>query len=81
MSEIDDPKAAEEAIAETRYMIMGLVRIGSLAAVMLGIAIARMVIDATYELGVALAVVGLVMFFFGPILLAKRWKAGDRGER
>ena len=76
-----EAKARDEAIAARRYLIMGLVRICGLASVMLGIAIARAVIDAPYALGVVLAVGGLVGFFFGPIMLAKHWKAGDRGER
>ncbi|MEM7665991.1 MAG: hypothetical protein AAF250_09060 [Pseudomonadota bacterium] len=80
---MSDPVAPsdEEAIAARRFMVMGAVRISSLAAVILGIAIANAAIELPYLLGVVLAVAGMLAFFFGPPLLAKRWKAGDRGER
>ena len=70
----------EEALAAKRYYILGAVRIGALVAVILGIAIARALIEAPYALGVALAVTGLVAFFFAPPLLAKSWKAKDREQ-
>lgn len=70
----------EEALAARRFLILGLARIGAFIAVILGIAMARSVIDAPYWLGVALAVGGLLGFFFGPPLLAKSWKAGDRAS-
>ncbi|MEP0393066.1 MAG: hypothetical protein ABJ205_03635 [Erythrobacter sp.] len=71
----------EEAVAAKRYMVMNLVRLCAIVAVGLGIAIAREVIALPYAWGVALAVAGLVAFFFLPVMLAKRWKAGDRGEQ
>ncbi len=70
----------EEAIAKRRYFIMGGVRVGSLAALLIGLMIARKVIEAPYALGVALAVAGLLAFFFAPPLLAKSWKARDREQ-
>ena len=76
-----DAKTRDEAIAARRYLIMGLVRFGALGAVMMGIAIARTVVQAPYAMGVVLAVGGLIGFFFGPILLAKHWKSGDRGGK
>ncbi|MEM7780102.1 MAG: hypothetical protein AAF697_06920 [Pseudomonadota bacterium] len=80
MSELQDPKRTDEDIAAKRYFISGLVRIGALVAVMVGIMIARTVIEAPYAIGVVLAVGGLIAFFFGPPILAKRWKAGDRAK-
>lgn len=74
-----DPDAAE-TVAAKRYYILGAVRIGSIAAVILGIAIARALIEAPYALGVVLAVAGMLAFFFGPPLLAKSWKAKDREQ-
>ena len=74
------PATPEEALAAKRYYVLGAVRVGALAAVILGIAIARAIIDAPYELGVAFAVTGLVAFFFAPPLLAKNWKAKDREQ-
>jgi len=69
---------AQEARARQRYGIMNAVRIGGLALVLLGIAIAQGVVALPYPLGVVLAVAGLLGFFFAPPLLARRWKAADR---
>ena len=71
----------EEALAARRYMMLGLLRLGAIVGLLVGLMIARTVIDAPYWLGVAMAVAGLVAFFFAPPVIAKRWKAGDRGER
>lgn len=68
----------EEAVAARRFMLLGVMRIVTLMTVLLGLAIARSVIDGPYWLGVALALIGMITFFFGPSILAKRWKAGDR---
>jgi len=71
------PDEAESRAAK-RYHILGAVRIGSIASVIAGISIARELVEAPYVLGVALAVGGMIAFFFAPPLLAKNWKAGDR---
>ncbi len=71
----------EEVRARQRYVILNVVRIGGLVMLLLGIAIARGVVDGPYALGVVLAVAGLLDFFFAPRLLARRWKAGDRDAR
>lgn len=68
----------EEAIAARRYMVLGVVRIVAILVLVLGLAMSRKVVDGPYWLGVILAVGGMLAFFFGPWLLAKRWKAGDR---
>lgn len=70
----------EETIAAKRYAVMNLVRIGSIAGVILGIAIAQGALELPYVLGVGLALAGLIAFFFGPAMMAKNWKAKDRGE-
>lgn len=71
----------EEVLARQRYVILNMVRIGGLAMLLVGVAIARGVVDGPYVLGVVLAVAGLLDFFFVPRLLARRWKAGDRDAR
>lgn len=71
----------EEATARKRYMVMNLVRIGSIGAIIFGLATAQGAIDAPYPLGVISAVAGVAAFFFGPPMLARRWKQSDRGER
>ena len=77
MSETED---AAEALAKERYLIMNLVRVAAIITLIAGLAIARDVIPAPWVLGAAMAVGGMVSFFFGPPLLARRWKAQDRGE-
>jgi hypothetical protein len=67
-----------EAQARNRYIVLNVVRLGGLAMLMIGIAIARGVIEAPYWLGVGLALVGLLDFFFGPRLLARGWSS--RGD-
>jgi len=66
--------------AQNRFVWLQITRLASLGAVMLGIAIARNAIEGPYVLGVILAVAGTIAFFFGPPLLARRFKARD-GER
>lgn len=80
MSDNEDKQVAE-AIAARRYLLMNGLRVGGLLTVLLGIAIAQNVVDGPYTLGAVLAVGGMLGFFFGPPLLAKRWKASDRGEK
>ncbi len=67
---------AAETLAAKRYFLLNAVRIGSLGAVILGIAAARNIVDLPYWLGVILAFAGLVTFYFGPRFLARRWKRG-----
>ena len=68
-----------ETRARQRYIALNAVRIGSLGAVILGIAAARGVVDLPYALGVALALGGLIAFYFPPRWLARRWKS-DAGD-
>lgn len=70
----------EEALAARRFMVLGVVRIVAILVLFLGLSIARGVVEGPYWLGVVLAVGAMLTFFFGPWLLAKRWKAGDRRE-
>jgi hypothetical protein len=80
MTTPDNATAAEER-ARLRYGIMNAARFGGIALVMLGIAIAREVVPLPYALGVALAVGGMLGFFFVPRSLARRWKAADRAQQ
>lgn len=70
----------DEALAERRFAIMGAVRIGSLIAVLVGLAGSQEALPLPYPIAVVLAVGGMVSFFFAPPILAKRWKAGDRAQ-
>lgn len=69
------PAPMDDSLAKKRYMIMNALRVGSIGALMLGLAIARNIVDAPYALGVALAVAGMLAFYFGPRALARRWKS------
>lgn len=71
------PMDEMERLAARRYFAMNALRIGSLGAVIVGIASTRSVIDLPHALGVVLAVVGMIAFFFGPRMLARRWKSTD----
>ncbi len=77
---MSETQISDEERAARRYQLMTMVRIGSIAAVIAGLAIAREILPLPYALGVIMSVVGLVAFFFGPPVLAKRWKAADRLE-
>lgn len=74
-------KPTEEEVAQVRYGLMQLTRILSLSLVLAGIAITNEVLPAPFALGVVMIVIGLGAFFFGPPLMVRRWKAGDRGEK
>lgn len=67
-----DPDAEKRAVR--RFAILNAVRIGSLLAVMAGIAGAQNVIAMPFPLAVALALAGFLGFFFGPYYLAKYFK-------
>lgn len=71
-------KTDAQAIARQRYAMMNLVRFGSIGAIIFGIATAQGALPAPYAVGVVAAVAGVAIFFFGPPLLARRWKDGDR---
>ena len=74
------PRETAEKSARYRFIIMNIVRVFALAMVLVGIAITRFVPHLSVEwiVGVGLAVVGLLEFFFLPAIIAKRWKAADR---
>lgn len=80
MSQLPQDDEADATRAAWRYQIMSGVRLIAIVGVVTGIAIAQGAIAAPYPIGVALAVVGVLAFFFGPPVLAKRWKASDRAE-
>lgn len=76
----------EESRAAKGYALINLTRIGGLAAVIAGIATAQGAIDLPYALGVALAIAGMLAFFFAPPFIARRYKspgdnAGPEDER
>jgi uncharacterized membrane protein YhaH (DUF805 family) len=68
----------EEETARKRYIAMNAVRIGGIAVLLLGLAMARGVVPGPWWLGAFLAVDGLLAFFFLPTLMVRRWKRADR---
>jgi uncharacterized membrane protein YhaH (DUF805 family) len=74
------PRETAEKAARYRFIIMNVARISGLALVMFGIAMTRFSehLSLQWIVGAALAVLGLLEFFFLPAIIAKRWKAADR---
>lgn len=69
---------ADETQAKRRFMLLNLARLGGLALVLLGIAIASGTIALPAPVGWVLAIIGTAEFFFLPPMLAKNWRSGDR---
>lgn len=67
-----------EALVRRKFMLLNLVRLAALASVLIGIAISQDAIDLPQPLGIVLAIAGLIGFFFGPNLLARRWRSDDQ---
>jgi hypothetical protein len=74
------PRETAEKAARTRFMVMNFARVGGLALVLIGIVLARGAphLSAQWIAGAVLAVLGLLEFFFLPVIIAKRFKALDR---
>jgi hypothetical protein len=67
----------EEKLWRDRFVAINLVRIGGTAVVMLGLAIwysDLLVEGGSIMLGLPLALAGLVVSFWGPKHLARRWR-------
>ena len=74
----DDRSQTEVAIAARRYWTLQFIRLGGIFVTFLG---AMMVVGRTGDdgwIGPALFVVGPLLFFVVPIMLAKRWKSEPR---
>ncbi len=62
--------------AQRQFLMLNLLRIAALGFLLTGIAITQAAINAPYWAGIIMVVIGLGGFFFGPPLLARRFKAG-----
>lgn len=71
------PREARDQRDRQRFIILNALRFGGLAMVLFGIAITQGVLALPWPVGAVLAVVGLIDFFFVPLLIARRWKAAD----
>jgi hypothetical protein len=65
-----------EAVAKQRFMILNLVRLIAIGFVMAGAAnvSGKLLPDYAPWLGAVLLVIGMVDFFFAPMLLKKYWR-------
>jgi hypothetical protein len=67
-----------EATWRRRFILVNLVTIGGTILALFGILLWQTdyVVDGGSALGFGLAMIGLVISFFAPRLMAKRWKRG-----
>jgi hypothetical protein len=73
----DQPPPADEATWRNRFILINLTRIGGTIIVLIGLLVwySDIVRDGGCpEIGLPLALVGLVISFLGPQRLARRWK-------
>jgi len=70
VNEVDD------ATWRNRFVLMNLVQIGGTLLVLFALALwqSNLIVEGGSWLGFPLALVGLVISFFAPRLLARRWK-------
>ncbi len=63
-----------------RFIVMNLVQIGGTAVVLFALLLwqSDLIVEGGSVLGFPLALVGLVISFFAPRLLARRWKTPPR---
>ena len=76
---IPDPgRGSDEATWRNRFILMNLVRIGGTVLVLIALVIWHsdwVRKGGAVEIGLPLALVGLVVSFFAPKWLARRWQA------
>ena len=68
------------ALWRRRFILVALVQIGGTLLGLLGLALwqSNLVVAGGSIWGFGLALIGLVISFFGPRTLTRRWKARDR---
>ena len=71
---------ADDDIWRKRFIMVNLVRIGGTLLVLFALLLWQtdLIVEGGTVLGFALAVIGLVISFFGPKWLAGRWAGRDR---
>lgn len=65
----------EREDAQKQFFLLQLLRLASLGLLLGGIAITQNAIAAPYWAGIIMVVIGMGGFFFGPPLLARKFKA------
>ncbi len=72
--------SANERRAAQRVFLMSGVRIGSIITLLIGLAMARDVIEGFPPIfAYILSIGGMLTFFFGPYALVRHWKRRDHG--
>lgn len=61
--------------AQKQFFLLQVLRLASLGLLLTGIAITQGAIGAPYAVGIVMVVIGMGGFFFGPPLLARKFKA------
>jgi hypothetical protein len=72
-----EPRPVDEATWRNRFIILNLTRIGGTVIVLIGLAIWHSDLyrpGGAMEIGLPLALIGLVISFWGPMRLARKWK-------
>jgi hypothetical protein len=72
-----DPRPIDEATWRNRFITINLVRIGGTLVVLFGLFVWHsdwMRSGGAIEIGLPLALVGLVISFWGPLVLARKWR-------
>jgi membrane protein YdbS with pleckstrin-like domain len=72
------PREAAETLARNRFVVISVMRFAGVALVMLGFAIMGGVIDLPRVVGAVFVIVGVADVFIMPLVLVRRWKAGDK---
>ncbi len=65
----------ERERAQKQFFLLQLLRLASLGLLLAGIAITQDAISAPYAAGIVMVMIGMGGFFFGPPLLARKFKA------
>ena len=71
-----------ERQARQRFMILNLIRFSGVGIVMLGVAsvAGKFLPELGPEFGTLLMLIGMVEFFFLPIIVKKGWRRKDSGQ-
>lgn len=75
------PPQIDEATWRNRFILINLTRIGGTVIVLVGLLIWNsdwLRTGGWLELGLALAAIGLVISFGGPLVLARKWRTPPR---
>lgn len=75
---MSSPNLLNDPRAMRRHLWMSALRFACVGLVMAGIAIAYERISAPQALGFALAIGGMIGFFYGPKALARLWRSAKK---